>query len=176
MRAKRIFILGTVGSGKSTFAKKLSKILKIKHYDLDDVFWSRKFNKKRSEVNRDKEFKELCDKKEWIIEGVYSTWIDYGIKKSNLVVLLKIPKISLSWRITKRSLKREKQKKLGKKRYKQNFKDYLGLLKAVNNYYKKKFARGYYKHKELIDNHKVDFVVLKTNKQINNFFDDIARV
>ncbi len=174
MKPKRIFIIGTIGSGKSTLAKKLSSILKIKHYDLDDVFWTNKFNKKRSEKARDTKFKNLCNKKEWIIEGVYSTWIEYGIKKADLVVLLKIPKTSLFWRITKRSLKREKQKQLGKKRYNQNFKDYIGLLKAMNRYYNKNFDRGYYKHKELIDKNKVKFVILKTNKDIDNFFEDIS--
>jgi len=174
MKPKRIFVLGTVGSGKTTFSKKVSSILNIKHYDLDDIFWTNKFNKKRSEKARDNKFKELCNKKDWIIEGVYSTWIDYGIKKADLVVLLKIPKISLFWRITKRSLKREKQKQLGKKRYNQNFKDYIGLLKASNRYYNKNFDRGYYKHKALIDKNKVKFVTLKTNKDINNFFEEIS--
>jgi len=53
MGPQKIFVLGTIGSGKSTFSKKLSLILKIKHYDLDDIFWTNKFNKKRSEGARD---------------------------------------------------------------------------------------------------------------------------
>tara|TARA_Y100000310_G_scaffold339688_1_gene433141 strand:- start:128 stop:652 length:525 start_codon:yes stop_codon:yes gene_type:complete len=169
MNSKKIFVLGTVGSGKTTFSKKLSSILKIKHYDLDDIFWTNKFNKKRSEKERDKKFKELCNKNKWIIEGVYSTWIEYGIKKADIVVLLKIPKTSLFWRITKRSIKRKKEKQLGKERYNQNFKDYLGLLRATNRYYNKNFNRGYYQHKKLIDRNKVKFVILKTNKEIDNF-------
>ncbi len=62
MNLKRIFILGNMGSGKSTLAKKISKKLNISHYDLDDIFWSRKFNKKRNYKLRDKKFRELCDK------------------------------------------------------------------------------------------------------------------
>ncbi|MFA5887424.1 MAG: AAA family ATPase [Candidatus Nanoarchaeia archaeon] len=173
MKPKRIFILGTVGCGKSTFAKKLSAMLKIKHYDLDDVFWTSKFNKKRTEKERDKKFKSLCDKKEWIVEGVYSTWIEYGIKKADVVVLLKIPRLILFWRITKRVVRREKQKQLGKERYRQSFRDYIGLLKAVMRYYSKASERGYYKHKELVDKNKAKFVILKTNKDIDNFFKDI---
>jgi adenylate kinase family enzyme len=170
---KKIFILGTIGSGKSTLAKQVSEKLKIKHYDLDDVFWTRKFNEKRREKDRDKKFRKLCDKRKWIIEGVYSTWIEYGIKKAEMVLLLKIPKRSLWWRITKRTLKKEKSKRFGEKRYKENFKDYLGLLKAANKYYKKKFTRGYYRHKELIDKHKVEFIILKNNKQVNEFIEGL---
>jgi len=169
MVTKKIFILGTVGSGKSTLAKRISNKLKIPTHDLDHIFFAKTFNKKRNEKSRDKKFKELCKKKEWIIEGVYSTWIEYGIKKADLVILLKIPKKVLFWRITKRTLKREKSKKLGKERYQENFKDYLKLLRATKNYYNKKFTRGYYKHKELINTNKIKFVALKNNKQINEF-------
>src|SRR4030043_112832 len=84
-----------------------------------------KFNKK---------FRELCDKNKWIIEGAYATWIEYGIKKADLVVLLEISRKSLLWRITKRSIKREKQKNLGKERYQQSFKDYIQLIKATLKY------------------------------------------
>lgn len=174
MKLKRVFIIGNMGSGKSTLAKKISKKLNIQHYDLDNIFWTRKFNKKRNETNRDKKFKELCNKKEWIIEGAYSTWIEYGIKEADLVVLLKPSLISMLWRITKRSVKREKLKELGKVRYKQSFRDYFDLLKATIKYYYRKDDRGYSKHKELIDNNDVKFVILKTNKEVNDFMENIA--
>ena len=44
----------------------------------------------------------------------------------------------------------------------------------MNRYYNKNFDRGYYKHKELIDKNKVKFVILKTNKDIDNLFEDIS--
>jgi len=170
----KIFILGTMGSGKSTLAKELSKKLKIKSYDLDDIFWTKKFNRKRSEKMRNKMFKGLCNKDEWIIEGAYSTWIKYGIKKSDVVVLFKIPVKSLLWRITKRSIKREKQKNLGKERYQQNFKDYIDLIKATLKYYKRKDGKGFHQHKELIGKHKVNFVILKNNREVNKFLSQEA--
>lgn len=39
--AKRIYIIGSVGSGKTTFAKKLSIEKGIKHYELDELVWKR---------------------------------------------------------------------------------------------------------------------------------------
>jgi adenylate kinase family enzyme len=169
MKPKKIFILGTVGSGKSTLAKELSKKLKIKHYDLDDVFWTKKFNQKRTEKERDKLLLKICKKKSWIIEGVYTDWIEKGIKKSDLVVLLKIPFRVLLYRITKRTLKREKSKLKGKERYNENFKDYLNLLRAAKRYPKK----SYLQHKELVDKHKVNFIVIQKNKEIKNFIKEI---
>ncbi len=130
--------------------------------------------KKRNYKSRDKKFRELCDENKWVIEGAYATWVEYGIKKTDLVVLLKIPKKNLLWRITKRSIKREKEEKIGKEKYHQNFRDYLQLIKATLRYYVRKDGRGYLKHKELIEKNKVDFIILKTNKEINNFLKEIS--
>jgi len=171
MKPKKIFILGTVGSGKSTLAKELSKKLNIKHYDLDDVFWTKKFNQKRTEKERDKLLLKICKNKSWIIEGVYTDWIEKGIKKSDLVILLKIPIITLMYRITKRTLKREKSRLKGKEKYNENFKDYVNLLKAAKRYPKK----SYLKHKELVDKHKVNFIILKNNKDIKKFIKEVEK-
>lgn len=175
MKTRKIFILGTVGSGKSTIAKKLSKRLKIKSYDLDDIFWSEKFNERRSEEERNRKFNNIINKKSWIIEGVYTGWIEQGIKKSDLVIILKIPLTRLFYRITKRTFLKEKSKKKGNNRYKENIKDYFGLLKTARNYYKKSHKKGYFKHKELIENNKISFIELKSNKEINEFLSEIIK-
>lgn len=159
MKMKKIFILGNMGSGKSTLAKTISEKLNIKHYDLDDIFWKKKFNKKRDIKSRDKKFKELCNKKQWIIEGAYATWIEFGIKKADLVILLKIPLKSLLWRITKRSIKRNEE----------NIKGWIGLTKATIKYYKRKDGKGFHEHEKLIDKNKVKFILIKNNKELNNF-------
>ncbi|MEJ2268107.1 MAG: AAA family ATPase, partial [Nanoarchaeota archaeon] len=158
---KKIFILGNMGSGKSTLAKIISEKLEIKCYDLDDIFWTKKFDKKRSKKIRDKMFKELCDKDKWIIEGAYATWIEYGIKKAEVIILLKIPVKSLLWRITKRSIKREKKKNFGEERYQRSFKDYMNLIKATLKYYKREDGGGFHQHKKLIKKHKTEFIIIK---------------
>lgn len=140
---------------------------------IEDLFWTKKFNEKRNEKERDKILLKICNNKTWILEGVYITWIEIGIKKSDLVILLKPSLNRIFWRITRRTIKRKKSKNLGNKISEESWKDYLGLLKAARNYYKKAHPRGYFKHKELINKHKVNFVILKTNKEINNFFEDL---
>lgn len=174
MRPKRIFILGTVGSGKSTLARKLSEKLKIKHYDLDDIFWTSKFNKKRSGKERARRLSNLIKKDRWIVEGVYADWIEKGIKRSNLVILLKVPFNVLFYRITKRTINKEKSKLKGEARYKENFKDYLGLVKAAFRYnIDINPKHGYSKHKELVGKHKVSFVVIRNNRELNKLLRDI---
>lgn len=176
MPLERIYIVGTVASGKSFLAKKLSSILKIKHYDLDDIFWGSKFDEKREEKERDRLFKNLCRKKKWIIEGAYSTWIDYGIKKSDMVILLDTRIHVVLWRVIMRTIKREKSRQKGSSRYQENWGDLIGLIKAVLKYKKKGgYDRGYYKHKEVIEKHKVNFIHIKNKKQMNKFLKDISK-
>ena len=105
---------------------------------------------------------------------MYSTWIEEGVKKSNMVILLDIPLPTLFWRITKRTLTREKSRMLGQDRYRESFSGYFGLLKAVIKYRGKSFEKGLYKHKEIIGKHKVDFVVLKNKKQIKRFLEEMS--
>jgi len=169
---KRIFILGTVGSGKTSLARELSRKLNIEHYDLDDIFWTKKFNKKRNEKQRDKLLKNIICKKKWIIEGVYTDWIDEGIKKGDVIIILDIPFRSLFYRITKRTLKKEKSKQKGQEKYKENWRDFLGLIKAAKRY--KINSGAYYKHKKIIDKHKVNFVILRSKKQINKFLKEVT--
>ncbi|MBS3144559.1 AAA family ATPase, partial [Candidatus Woesearchaeota archaeon] len=40
---KRIYILGCSGSGKTSVAQELARKLHIQHYDLDDLFWKKKY-------------------------------------------------------------------------------------------------------------------------------------
>ena len=44
---KKIILIGTSGSGKTTFGNNLSKILKIPCTDLDDLFWLPNWQKRR---------------------------------------------------------------------------------------------------------------------------------
>jgi adenylate kinase family enzyme len=175
MTYNKIYIVGTVGSGKSFLAKQLSESLRIKHYDLDDIFWAEKFGKMREEKERNKLFRVLCNRKKWIIEGVYSTWIDYGIKKSDLVIVLDMRIYVLLWRIIKRTIKRQKSKQKGKARYRENWRDLMGLIRAAIRYRKKSHPRGYYKHMELIGKHKIKFVHMRSKRQIKRFLANLSK-
>ena len=53
---KKIHIIGSVGSGKTTLARQMSKKLNIPYYELDNVVWKRQKGHKdirRSEQERE---------------------------------------------------------------------------------------------------------------------------
>lgn len=167
----KISILGSPGSGKSYLAKEISKILKIQNYDLDYLFFASKFDKKRDEEERDKLFKKVCKKKKWIMEGAYTSWIEEGIKKSDLIVFLKTPPYISAYRTFKRFRRRKKEKAIND----ETWKGFFELLNFLRKYKKKNYSKGYYKHKEMVDRHKVDVVYLKNKKEINKFLEDIKK-
>ena len=72
----KIHIVGGPGSGKSFLAKKLSRELGIPHYDLDDIQWASEggYGTKRDITERDALLRQILQKDQWIIEGVYYAW------------------------------------------------------------------------------------------------------
>lgn len=88
---KRIFILGTVGSGKSYLGRKISALVSARHYDLDDIYWEKKFTNRRKPLERNQILSRAIKDKKWIIGGVYTSWTSEAIKKADLVVLLDTP-------------------------------------------------------------------------------------
>lgn len=57
---KKVYIIGQVGSGKTTLAKNISKRYGISYYELDKVVWDDdNVNVKREVLERYKLFKDL---------------------------------------------------------------------------------------------------------------------
>ncbi|WP_404451383.1 AAA family ATPase [Virgibacillus necropolis] len=94
MKPEKIHIIGSVGSGKTTFSRRLSKRLTIAYYELDNVVWKRRENVdvhdvKRSPQERDEYFSGILNSNEWIVEGVHSgDWVMQSIQKADVIVLL----------------------------------------------------------------------------------------
>ena len=100
---KKIYIIGAVGTGKTTLAKDLSKKLNIKMYELDKVVWDdENGNIKRSDEEVQKLFGEILNKETWIIEDVGRKKFIEGIKQADIVYYIDLP----SWLIYKRCVLR----------------------------------------------------------------------
>ena len=82
----KIYILGTVGTGKTTLAEKLSEKLDIPNYDLDDIYWIEFYTKERARSQRKLKLRKILRKKKWIIEGVHS--LKWVIPSALLITLL----------------------------------------------------------------------------------------
>lgn len=67
----KIDIIGSVASGKTTLAKKISLNYKVPYYEKDNIVWERTANgdKMRTPEERDALFQQIIASNNWIVEG-----------------------------------------------------------------------------------------------------------
>ena len=135
---KKIYIIGPVGTGKTTLAKMLSEKYEISMYQLDKVVWDDdNGNTKRSDEEIQILFNEILNKESWIIEDVGRRIFTEGVKQADIVYYIDLP----SKVIYKRCILRWIKQKIGKEEY--NYKPTLnGLIQMIN------WARQDVKNKE----------------------------
>jgi len=165
-KLSKIYIIGTSGSGKSFLSRKLSEKLGIQRYDLDDLYYSRKYTVERSPGKREQMLRKIASRKKWIIEGVYGSWIESALKKADLVILLDIHIARLAWRILMRHIGRMGVEK-------ETWRDAINLVKYAHRYKHGEHSSGYKSHISLVKKHKLKYVVLKNNRQIALFLEGI---
>ncbi len=170
MKYNKIFIVGGIGSGKTTLSNKLSKILNIKNYELDNIAYKRRdIHEKRNPKERDQKVKAILKKKNWIVEGFYSRpWIYPFYKEADTVLILNIKPSTSKKRVIKRFLKRKLTIKRTKKHNKQ-LKVMLYLLKSIDEYQKKYFKTQEKTAKKFNKN----VLILKNKKEIKDFLKNL---
>lgn len=87
---KKVLILGCAGSGKSTFARKLKKIINIPIYHLD-MIWHKPDKTNVTFEEFDNKLYEILKKEEWIIDGNYQRTLELRLKECDSVFLLDYP-------------------------------------------------------------------------------------
>jgi len=130
----KIHIIGCSGTGKTYFAKVLSKKYNIPHFDLDDIQWDNNsdgYGVKMPTDKRDELLKQILNKDAWIIEGVYYAWVLESFEQADIIYVLDMPKYLYKSRIIIRFLKRKVGIEKGKR---ETLKSLYNLLKWTNKY------------------------------------------
>ena len=132
---KKTYIIGPVGSGKTTFATNLSKKYSINYYELDKVSWDdENGNIKRSNEDAIKIFNNILKNKSWIIEDVGREIFKQGRYDADIIYYIKLSRLKSYYRVTKRWIRQ----RLGKERYNHppTLKQWIYYISTVNSYYK----------------------------------------
>lgn len=83
----KIIIIGCPGSGKSTFAKELSRITNLPIYHLD-LIWNKPDKTTITREEFDGELLKIFKKDKWIMDGNYQRTLDMRLKECDTVFLL----------------------------------------------------------------------------------------
>ena len=160
-----IYIIGNSGSGKSTLASKLSSMLRIPAYDIDDVHFEKKYTLKREREERIRLLKEIVLKKDWIIEGSQTgAWARDVAAHADIIVEVRIPRPTLITRVITRALKQI----VKREKHNETVKGLYALCKFIWEYPnpKKHYRREY---DALLAHAHGRRVVLRNRKEIDAF-------
>lgn len=104
---KRIIVVGTTGSGKTTLAKSIGTILNIPHIELDALYWQPNWTE-----TPDDEFIQKIENalsragQAWVIDGNYSRSRSVTWPHASTVIWLDYPLRIILWRLAWRTFSR----------------------------------------------------------------------
>lgn len=92
----KIYIVGPVGSGKTTLARKLSKDFGFDCCELDRIVYepdpsSSVGNRKRPEEERDNLLNSVLIKDRWIVEDAGRAYFEIALQKADSIIQLELP-------------------------------------------------------------------------------------
>ena len=164
---KRIHIIGSVGSGKTTLAKEISSQLHIPYYELDNVVWIRHKSGdiRRTEQEREAYLNSILQSDSWIIEGVHNEeWVNNCFHHADLIIFLDTKYSIRTYRIIKRFLKQKLR--LEKANYKPTLAIFFKMFKW--NRYFEEVGKVHFSNKFGI--HKDKIKVIKHTTCVKQYF------
>lgn len=105
LNAKRINVVGTSGSGKSTFSRRLADKLNYPYIEIDKLNWGPNWTPTPEAELRAK-LEETLSSKCWILDGNYPRTIPVKWREVELVIWLNYPFHITVWRALLRAVKR----------------------------------------------------------------------
>lgn len=157
----KVLIIGNVGSGKTTLAKKLSETYNVPYFEIDSIVHDDKNKRKRNEKEQSSIVNKInIENKNYIIEGVLRKNLEFICNLVDYIIIFDIDKKTLRKRVKTRYIKQ----RLGfeKTNYKPT-KEFLNKMYVwLENY-------DYDKDKHLIKKYSNKIIILRNNKEVKKY-------
>jgi len=105
MRPRRVHVIGTSGSGKTTVAAAIADKLGIRHIELDAIYWQPGWTE-LPEEEFNQRVREATEDGDWTIDGNYKVVRSLIWDQVDTIVWLDIPFLPVFLRIVWRTIKR----------------------------------------------------------------------
>jgi len=99
----KILVIGSGGSGKTTFARRLAARTGLPLIHLDALFWRPGWDP-TPPAQWHAQVEELVRREAWIMDGNYGGTLDIRLAACDAVVFLDIPRLVCLWRVLRRQL------------------------------------------------------------------------
>jgi adenylate kinase family enzyme len=98
---KKIAVIGSGGSGKSTLSRKLGEKLSIEVFHLDAILWKPDWEAVAKDQQKAIQY-QLVAKDQWIIDGNYNGTIDIRLQAADCIIFMDIPRSICLYRVIRR--------------------------------------------------------------------------
>jgi adenylate kinase family enzyme len=164
---KRINVIGTSGSGKTTFARRTAEVLGFPHFEMDALFWRPNWGETPVDEFRQK-VREALKGDTWTIDGNYSKVRDIVWARADTVVWLDYPFAIVMgrviWRTFRRGLTREELWSGNRERLWGNLFSKDSIIRwSMNTYWRRK--REYPVMFEMPEHAHINFIRLRSLKE-----------
>jgi adenylate kinase family enzyme len=100
---RKVLVIGSGGSGKTTLARRIAARLNIELIHLDSLYW-RPGWVETPKAEWLKILEEIVERDTWIMDGNYSGTLELRIRACDSVIFLDMPRRICLWRVAKRLL------------------------------------------------------------------------
>jgi adenylate kinase family enzyme len=101
---KKVLVIGSGGSGKTTFSKQLAARTGLPLIHLDQLFWRPGWDP-TPDAEWDLVIAELSARDAWIMDGNFGRTIAVRMSAADTVIFLDLPRRLCTWRIVKRQIR-----------------------------------------------------------------------
>lgn len=101
---RRVLVIGSGGSGKTTLAKEIAARTGLPLIHLDQLFWHPGWVPAPDE-DWDRQIQELIAHDSWVMDGNYGRTLPMRLAAADTVVFLDLTRAVCIWRILKRQLR-----------------------------------------------------------------------
>jgi adenylate kinase family enzyme len=102
---RRVNVIGTSGSGKTTTGAELARRLGVPHIEVDALSWEPNWVMAPTEVLRERVAAAIAADA-WVVDGNYTASRDLVWARADTIVWLDLPLPIIMWRVTTRTIRR----------------------------------------------------------------------
>lgn len=167
----RINVVGSSGSGKSTFAKALAEKLGVPYVELDEVHWKPNWTEStEEELSRNLEAALSGD--QWVLDGNYHRTVPIKWRRVQMVIWLDLPYWLILCQVITRTIGRSIRREVlwagnQESLYKAFFQRDSIILWSLTNL--RKVRRQYTREMQNPDFSHIWFVRLRSRKEVSEF-------
>jgi adenylate kinase family enzyme len=102
---ERINVIGTSGSGKTTFARELARLLGLPCHEMDALFWKPDW-RESSDEELLRKVEDVTSGPRWVLDGSYTRTRAVSWRRVQVVIWLDPSFMTTLWSVTARTVRR----------------------------------------------------------------------